>query len=447
MAEVTAPAEVATAATATVAEAVAVAAAEVAVVCSPTTTTTATATITNNNNYDENYNSAFAVLNKRVPIRNTEKQQLLLDFAQLDIFPGDHGGESDSTAQQNIVNIYKLLPQERPSITILNKNWQKDFTATNIASLYSNWKILKQEVESRRRALILRGIQKEDDKEDEDDAMIFKFFNDLEKMLDDYIITKKAQDKFEQLKKENKNKIKNKRKNNANIPHQTDEMIQQQIIDTVAARKKPRLPINDSNNINSGSGNGNGNTSTSIIGQVSTLPVSTATATATVPVTTSTTANTRTRITSNNTRTKAIVFENDNDDIETVICPCDGINDNTYLIDVMKISQRNCSTIFTHVDDAKLKKRFKMEIHLNTPSNNTMNSMNIPISINNAKRLTVYDLFNFGTNDNNHNNSNGSSSTSSTSSSNNSNNNNGYSCYSMCKIKIITGGFSDNTTL
>jgi hypothetical protein len=58
-----------------------------------------------------------------------------------------------------------------------------------------------------------------------------------------------------------------------------------------------------------------------------------------------------------------------------------------------------------------LRKKFKMEIQIqikiqiNTSgTNNTMNSMStcIPISINNAKTLTVYDLSNFGINNNNH---------------------------------------------
>jgi hypothetical protein len=60
-----------------------------------------------------------------------------------------------------------------------------------------------------------------------------------------------------------------------------------------------------------------------------------------------------------------------------------------------------------------LRKKFKMEIQIqiqikiqiNTSgTNNTMNSMStcIPISINNAKTLSLYDLSNFGINNNNH---------------------------------------------
>ncbi|OEU20310.1 hypothetical protein FRACYDRAFT_236385 [Fragilariopsis cylindrus CCMP1102] len=378
-----------------------------AAVC-PTTTTTNS--IDGN---DENYYRAFAVLNKRVPIKNTDKQQLLLDFAQLDVpsFMCNEDDGQDSTVarekiKEKIIDIYKILPKERPSITILNKSWQKDFTATNIASLYSNWKIY-------RKLIHFYYSYSRTTRMNEGDEAVAEFFHDFEKMMDEYIITQTAQDKFLHLKIENANKRKSKEAHT----------MQQHILNTVAARKKPRLPITSGN------------------GQVSTLPVSLSAVTATSLPVTATISTTRTRTqsntnNSNNSRTKAIVFENDNDDIETVICPCDGIHDDTNLLDVMKIAQRNCSTIFTHIDDATLQKRFKMELQIIQSSSSSMNSMNLPISINNAKTLTVYDLFNFGIS--NDNNSNGSSSSS------NNNNNNGYS---MCKIKIITGGFSDNTTL
>ena len=176
-------------------------AAEVPVAVCPTTTT--------NNSIDgndENYYRAFAVLNKRVPIKNTERQQLLLDFAQLDIisFMSDHYGDgSDSSVAKNkIIDIYKILPEERPSVTILNKSWQKDFTATNIASLYSSWKTYKESHP------FYHGEAHPTTK---DEKAVLNFFDGFEKMMDDYIRTKKtAQDKCDRLKQENANKRKSK---------------------------------------------------------------------------------------------------------------------------------------------------------------------------------------------------------------------------------------------
>ena len=86
-------------------------------------------------------------------------------------------------------------------------------------------------------------------------------------------------------------------------------------------------------------------------------------------------------------KTRAIVFENKGGDMETVISPSNNINGDSFLIDVMKIAQQNCETIFSQ--DENVTDVFRMEIVVSQ-------NMKIPITLFNARTLNINTMFGFG---------------------------------------------------
>ena len=82
--------------------------------------------------------------------------------------------------------------------------------------------------------------------------------------------------------------------------------------------------------------------------------------------------------------TKVITFENTNGDFDTSINHSDNYDDNTLLIDVMKMSYRRSPNLFTCAGE---KRQFRMNLLLN-------DGTELPLSLDIAKVTTVKSLFN-----------------------------------------------------
>jgi len=82
--------------------------------------------------------------------------------------------------------------------------------------------------------------------------------------------------------------------------------------------------------------------------------------------------------------TKVITFENTNGDFDTSINHSDNYDDNTLLIDVMKMSYRRSPNLFTCTVDER---QFQMNLLLN-------NGTELPLSLDIAKVTTVKSIFN-----------------------------------------------------